>query len=181
MGLWFNNLFDQPFISIIEHNSMILIILFLRKQIQKKMLQYMHEKYCFLSFLEIQGAKRIIFSACHLGKLMLAFTSPNMISTGPKRFLMSRIDFTVLLQFEFHKKHHLPIRQVKNNPLAPGYQTLLSLHSEIIQRWPWHFVMTHIPTKLCGLYQNLMSRQSMRWNIDLVISSVNGVHSWAIQ
>ena len=181
MGLWFNNLFDQLFISIIEHNSMILIILFLRKQIQKKMLQYMHEKYCFLSFLEIQGAKRIIFSACHLGKLMLAFTSPNIISTSPKRFLMSRIDFTVLLQFEFHKKHHLPIRQVKNNPLAPGYQTLLSLHSEIIQRWPWHFVMTHIPTKLCGLYQNLMSRQSMRWNIDLVISSVNGVHSWAIQ
>ena len=114
MGLWINNLFDQPFISIIEHNSMILIILFLRKRIQKKMLQYMHEKYCFLSFLEIQGAKKIIFSACQLGKLMLAFTSPNMISTSPKRVLMSRIDFTVLLQFEFHKKHHLPIGQVKN-------------------------------------------------------------------
>ena len=86
MGLRINNLFDQLFISIIEHNSMILMILFLRKWKEKKMLQYMHEKYCFLSFLEIQGAKKIIFTACHLGKLMLAFTSPNVISTSPKRF-----------------------------------------------------------------------------------------------
>ena len=44
-----------------------------------------------------QGAKKIIFTACHLGKLKLAFTSPGVISTSPKSFLMSRIDFTVLL------------------------------------------------------------------------------------
>ena len=61
-----------------------------------------------------QGAKKIIFTACHSGKLKLAFTSPDVISTIPKSFSMSRIDFTVLLLFEFLKKHHLPIRQVKN-------------------------------------------------------------------
>ena len=61
-----------------------------------------------------QGAKKIIFTACHAGKLKLAFTSPDIISTSPKSFLTSRIDFTVLLLFEFLKKHHLPVGQVKN-------------------------------------------------------------------
>ena len=41
--------------------------------------------------------KESIFTACHSGKLKLAFTSPNVISTSPPNFLMSRIDFTVLL------------------------------------------------------------------------------------
>ena len=54
----------------------------------------------------VQGAKKIIFTACHLGKLKLAFTSPDVISTSPKSFLTSRIDFTVLLLFKFLKKHH---------------------------------------------------------------------------
>ena len=67
----------------------------------------------------IQGAKKIIFTACHSGKLKLAFTSPDVISTSPKSFLTSRIDFTVLLLFEFLKKHHLPITQVKNRIHSP--------------------------------------------------------------
>ena len=33
-----------------------------------------------------QGAKKVIFTACHSGKLKLAFTSPNVISTRPKIF-----------------------------------------------------------------------------------------------
>ena len=61
-----------------------------------------------------QGTKKIIFTACHSGKLKLAFTSPDIISTSPKSLLTSRIDFTVLLLFEFVKKHHLHVRQVKN-------------------------------------------------------------------
>ena len=64
--------------------------------------------------LHCQGAKKITFTAYHSGKLKLAFTSPDVISTSPKSFLMSRIDFTVLLLFEFLKKHHLPVGQVKN-------------------------------------------------------------------
>ena len=61
-----------------------------------------------------QHAKKIIFTAYHSGKLKLAFTSPDFISTSPKSFLTSRIDFTVLLLFEFLKEHHLPVGQVKN-------------------------------------------------------------------
>ena len=39
-----------------------------------------------------QGAKKISFTACHSGKLKLAFTSPDVISTSPKNVLTSRID-----------------------------------------------------------------------------------------
>ena len=62
----------------------------------------------------LSGCKENHFTGCHLGKLKLAFTSPDVISTSPKSFFMSRIDFTVPLLFEFLKKHHLPIGQVKN-------------------------------------------------------------------
>ena len=37
-----------------------------------------------------QGAKKVIFTACHSGKLKPTFTSPNIISTSPKNVLMSR-------------------------------------------------------------------------------------------
>ena len=76
---------------------------------------------------QYQGAKKIIFTACHLGKVKLAFTSPDFISISPKSFLMSRIYFTVLLLFEFLKKHHLPVRQVKNRIHQPD--------SKIHQPW----------------------------------------------
>ena len=40
-----------------------------------------------ISFLThaMQGAKKIIFTACHSGKLKLAFTSPDIISTSPPK------------------------------------------------------------------------------------------------
>ena len=75
----------------------------------------------------MQGAKKIIFTACHPSKLKLAFTSPDFISTSPKSFLTSRIYFTVLLLFEFLKKHHLPVGQVKNRIHQPD--------SKIHQPW----------------------------------------------
>ena len=58
-----------------------------------------------------------------LTKLKLAFTSPDVISTSPKSFLSSRIDFTLLLLFEFLKKHHLHIGQVKNRIHLPDSKT----------------------------------------------------------
>ena len=44
-----------------------------------------------------QVAKKNIFTASHSGKLKLAFTSSDVISTSLKSFLMSRIDYTVLV------------------------------------------------------------------------------------
>ena len=66
-----------------------------------------------------QGAKKIIFTACHSGELKLAFTSPDVISTSPKSFSSSRIDFTLLLLFEFLKEHHLPVGKLKIDFTSP--------------------------------------------------------------
>ena len=47
-----------------------------------------HQMYIVGSDMSImQGAKKIIFTACHSGKVKLAFTSPDVISTSPKNFL----------------------------------------------------------------------------------------------
>ena len=62
----------------------------------------------------LQGTKKVILTACRSGKLKLAFTSPNVISTSPRRFLTSRIDFIVLLLLELLKRPHLPVGQVNN-------------------------------------------------------------------
>ena len=43
-------------------------------------------------------------------QLVVAFTSPNVTSTSRKNVLTSRIDFTVLLLFEFLKKTSLAHR-----------------------------------------------------------------------
>ena len=62
----------------------------------------------------MSGCKENHFTAHHWGKMKLEFTSPDVISTSPRHFLTSRIDFIVLLLFELLKKHHLPIGQVNN-------------------------------------------------------------------
>ena len=84
----------------------------------------------------MQGAKKIIFTACHPGKLKLAFTSPDVISTSPKSFLTSRIYFTVLLLLEFLKKHHLPVGQIKNHlPVGQVKNRIHQPDSKIHQPW----------------------------------------------
>ena len=57
----------------------------------------------------------IILAGCKENQFyILAFTSPDVISTSPQKLLTGIIDFTVLLLFAFLKRHHLPIGQVKN-------------------------------------------------------------------
>ena len=65
------------------------------------------------------GCKENHFTACHPGKLKLAFSSPDVISTSPKSYLMSRIYFTVLLLFEFLKKHHCPSGKLRTEFTSP--------------------------------------------------------------
>ena len=63
------------------------------KMVTKIALDEICHKYVHVLPKQHQGAKKIIFAACHSGKLKLAFTSPEVISTSPKNFLTSRIDF----------------------------------------------------------------------------------------
>ena len=51
-------------------------------------------KHWYSSRTHFQGANKINFTTCHLGKLKPAFTSPNVILTSPKNVLTSRIDFS---------------------------------------------------------------------------------------
>ena len=62
----------------------------------------------------IRVQRKLFLWQCHSCKLKLAFTSPDIISTSPKSFSSSRIDFTLLLLFKFLKEHHLPGGQVKS-------------------------------------------------------------------
>ena len=55
-----------------------------------------------------QGAKKVIFTACHLGKLKLTFTSPNIISTSPKNVLMSRLISQFFCNLNSSKKFTCP-------------------------------------------------------------------------
>ena len=84
--------------------------------------------------------RKINFTACHSGKLKLAFTSP-------KNFFTSRIDFTVLLLFKFLKKYHLyPSGKLKIefiSPIAKSTSPGLS-NTTFIACWPEQaFVIKH--------------------------------------
>ena len=39
-----------------------------------------------IAYLHVQGAKKVSFTVCHLDKLKLGFTSPDVISTSPEHF-----------------------------------------------------------------------------------------------
>ena len=74
------------------------------------------------SFLQLVFQASIYQRKCHFNQ--------------PQKLLTSRIDSTVVRQFEFLKQHHSPIGQVRNIIHQPkskihqpwGYWTLLSLH-----------------------------------------------------
>ena len=61
-----------------------------------------------------QGAKKIIFTACHSGKLKLAFTSPDVILTSPKNFFDKQNWFHSSSVLWIPQKTSLAIGQVKN-------------------------------------------------------------------
>ena len=61
-----------------------------------------------LHITQVQGAKKVIFTACHSGKLKLTFTSPNIISTSPKNVLMSRLTSKFFCNLNSSKKVTCP-------------------------------------------------------------------------
>ena len=72
-----------------------------------------------------QGAKKIIFTACHSGKLKLTFTSPNIISTCSKNVLMSRL----ISQSFFNLNFSNNITSPKANSNMPRLSDATSLHT----------------------------------------------------
>ena len=69
-----------------------------------------------------QDAKKIIFTACHSGKLKLTFTSPNnvMISTSPQNVLMSRVISQFFCNLNSSKNFITEFTSPIAKPTSPG-------------------------------------------------------------
>ena len=67
----------------------------------------------------LQGAKKVSFTACYLGKLQLACTSPQIISTSPKTLFDQQDSLQSFCNLNFPKKQHLPVGQVENRNHQP--------------------------------------------------------------
>ena len=66
-----------------------------------------------------QGAKKVIFTACHSGKLQLTFTSPSIISTSPKNVLMSRLISQFFCNLNSSKNITCPSGKLKTEFTSP--------------------------------------------------------------
>ena len=66
-----------------------------------------------------QGAKKVIFTACHSGKLKLTFTSPNIISTSPKNVLMSRLISQFFCNLNSSKQFTCPSGKLRTEFSSP--------------------------------------------------------------
>ena len=83
-----------------------------------------------------QRAKKVIFTACHSGKLKQTFTSPNIISTSPKNISMSRLISQFFCNLNSSKKFTCPSGKLITKftssiakSTSPGLSALLSLHA----------------------------------------------------
>ena len=76
------------------------------------------------------GAKKVIFTACHSGKLKPTFTSPNIISTRPENVLMSRWISQFFCNLNFSKNFTCPwgkLITVFTSPIAKSTSPGLSV------------------------------------------------------
>ena len=79
-----------------------------------------------------QDAKKVIFKACHSGKLKLTFISPNIISTNPKNVLMSRLISQFFSNLNSSKNFTCPSRKLiteftrKKSTIAQSYATFFA-------------------------------------------------------
>ena len=66
-----------------------------------------------------QGTKKIIFTACHSGKLKLAFTSPDVISTSPKSFWRAELISQFFCYLNSSKNITCPSGKLKTEFTSP--------------------------------------------------------------
>ena len=96
----------------------------------------------------VQSAKKIIFTACHSGKLKLAFTSPDVISTGPKNFCSSVIQIPHKTSLARRTSH---LKTEFTSPIAKSTSPGLS-DSTFFARWSSNRVHVSYST---GLEQSI--------------------------
>ena len=69
--------------------------------------------------LHLQGAKKIIFTACHSGRLKPAFTSPDVISTSPKNFWLAELISQFFCYSNSSKNITCPSGKLKTEFISP--------------------------------------------------------------
>ena len=68
---------------------------------------------------EMQGAKKTIFTACHSGKLKLAFTSPDVIQLAPKTFWLAELISQFFCYSNSSKNISYPLGKLKTEFTCP--------------------------------------------------------------
>ena len=105
----------------------------------------------------LQGAKKIIFKACHSGKLELAFTSPDIIWTSPKAFWRAELISQFFCYSNSSKNITCPSGKLKTeftSPIAKSTSPRLS-ETTFFARWHWHFCHILVQGKFKDLYITL--------------------------
>ena len=90
------------------------------------------------------GAKKVSFTACHLGKLLLLCTSPRVFLTSPKCFVISSIDYSSsVISISQKTSLSLLARTEFTSLIAKSTSPRLSLHTgyQIPSRDEWHQVI----------------------------------------
>ena len=113
----------------------------------------------------LQGAKKIIFTACYSGKLKLIFTSPNIISTSPKNVLMSRLISKFFSNLNSSKNFTCPFAELITEFTTPIAKSTGPGLSDTTFFARWCFV------KQCG-HENLLWTWSPKMNwLDILSTS----------
>ena len=94
----------------------------------------------------LQGAKKIIFTACLSGKLKLEFTSPDVISNSPKPFWRAELISQFFCYSNSSKNITCPSGNLKTEftcPIAKSTSPVLS-DTTFFARWIWSGAATNL-------------------------------------
>ena len=106
-----------------------------------------------LKRLKNQGAKKVIFTACHSGRLKLTISSPNIISTSPQNVWWAGLILQFFCNLKSSKKLTCPSGQLKTEftsliakSTSPGL-----LDATFFVRWKQRKLFNHHPWKVVAV------------------------------
>ena len=127
---------------------MCVVIVVARRSFYKQHSAYIKHQVVPLKRLKNQGAKKVIFTACHSGRLKLTITSPNIISTSPQNVWWAGLILQFFCNLNSSKNLTCPSGQLKTEftsliakSTSPGL-----LDATFFARWKQSY-LTIIPEK----------------------------------
>ena len=105
-----------------------------------------------------QGAKKIIFTACHSGKLKLAFTSPDVISISPKTFWWAEFISQFFCYSHFSKNITCPSGKLRTEFTSPMAKSTSPGLLDITFFARWEYLM-----EFCKVTLTIESADEILW------------------